>query len=307
MTDETREIEEFADGEPFCERPVEAVLRQLARAVRFRDEETAEHVERMSRSCALIAKQLGWDQRRCAALRAASALHDIGKVGVPDAVLRKAGRLNARERAIVERHAQIGFEILTGTGDDVFELGARIAVSHHERIDGKGYPHQLSGTDIPIEGRIAAVADVFDSLIHDRVYRPAFATDEALDMMRRGRGSQFDPQVFDAFEQVLGDVLETSHRYPDAVPCTVHPTSEGVRSTHPLRGLTPREREVVNLLALGLTGEEIAVRLFLSPETVRTHIKNAMKRLGAKTRAHLIMLAIDRREIEPPDEPHVLS
>ena len=281
----------------FCERPVEAVLRQLAKAVRFRDEETAEHVERMSRSCALIARKLGWDRPHCAVLRSASALHDIGKVGVPDAVLRKPGRLNARERAVVERHALIGHEILTGTGDDVFELGARIAVSHHERVDGTGYPHGLNAHEIPIEGRIAAVADVFDSLIHDRVFRPAFSLDQALDMMRRARGSQFDPDVLDAFDAVRERILETSRRYPDTVSAN---TTNGERAARPMAGFTDREREIVNLLALGLTGEDIAARLFLSPETIRTHIRNAKQRVGAKTRAHLIMLAIERKQIDPP-------
>ncbi|HEX7144900.1 MAG TPA: HD domain-containing phosphohydrolase [Gaiellaceae bacterium] len=300
MAGGTRETDACSDDEPLCERPVEAVLRRLARAVRFRDEETAEHVERMSGSCALIAKELGWDQSQCAALRAASALHDIGKVGVPDSVLRKRGRLNARERTLVERHAEIGYEILSGSGDDVLELGARVALSHHERIDGIGYPRRLSGTDIPIEGRIAAVADVFDSLIHDRVYRPAFAAEEALDMMRRGRGSQFDTEVFEAFERVLDEVLEISRRYPDGVTLNVSSAGEGVVGSRVVGKLTPREREVVSLLALGLTGEEIATRLFISPETVRTHIRNAMQRIGATTRAHLVMLAIARQEIEHP-------
>ena len=283
-----------------CERPVEAVLRQLAKAVRFRDEETAEHVERMSRSCALIARELGWNRDKCLSLRVASALHDIGKVGVPDSVLRKPGRLDASEREIVERHAQIGYEILAGSGDGVFELAASIALTHHERVDGKGYPRSLCGSDIPIEGRIAAVADVFDSLIHDRVYRRAFEVGEALEIMRDERGAQFDPIVFDAFERVSEDVLEITRRYPDTVGLKAAASCEGVRSARRVGSLTPREREVVSLLAIGLTGEEIAVRLFLSPETVRTHIRNAMQRIGARTRAHLVTLAAERRELDGP-------
>ena len=283
------------------ERPIETVLRQLARAVRFRDEETAEHAERMSRSCALIARELGWDQRQCHVLRVASALHDIGKVGVPDAVLRKPGRLNTRERALVERHPEIGYEILAGSGDDVFEFAAQIALTHHERIDGSGYPRRLSGSEIPVEGRIAAVADVFDSLIHDRVYRPAFEPSNALEMMGRGRGSQFDVAVFDAFQEVCGEVLEITRRYPDGVDLEVSATRVDVPAARIAAVLTTRESEVVNLLARGLTGRAIAGQLFLSPESIRTHIRNAMRRLGAKTRAHLVMLAVERHEIEPSD------
>lgn len=283
------------------ERPIETVLRQLARAVRFRDEETAEHAERMSRSCALIARGLGWDQRQCHVLRVASALHDIGKVGVPDAVLRKPGRLNTRERALVERHPEIGYEILAGSGDDVFEFAAQIALTHHERIDGSGYPRRLRGSEIPVEGRIAAVADVFDSLIHDRVYRPAFEPGNALEMMGRGRGSQFDAAVFDAFQDVCGHVLEITRRYPDGVDLEVSATRVDVPAARVAGVLTTRESEVVNLLARGLTGRAIAGQLFLSPESIRTHIRNAMRRLGAKTRAHLVMLAVERHEIEPAD------
>ena len=141
----------------------EDVLDCLIKAGRFRDEETSEHVERVSRTCGLIAQNLGWSAVDCGTLRAASAMHDIGKVGVPDAVLRKPGKLTTHERAMIERHAQIGYDILSGSSDSVLELAATIAISHHERIDGKGYPKGLAGDDIPLEGRITAVADVFDA------------------------------------------------------------------------------------------------------------------------------------------------
>lgn len=288
------------DGGPARNDLVDAVLRRLARAGRFRDEETAEHVERMSRSCALIARELGWKPDDCLQLRMASALHDLGKVGVPDAILRKPGSLRPSERALVERHPEIGYEILADAGDELFDLAASVALTHHERVDGAGYPRGLSGADIPLEGRIAAVADVFDALTHDRVYRPAFGPDVALEMMRQGRGSQFDEGVFDAFERVLPEVLEMSRRYPDAVQSgpEAQPELEDPSPARPLRALSPREREIVNLLAAGLTGEQIARQLFLSPDTVKTHIRNAMTRLGAKTRPHLVMLAAERKELE---------
>ena len=286
---------------------MDVVLRRLARAGRFRDEETAEHVERMSRSCALIARELGWEEDACLALRSASALHDLGKVGVPDAVLRKPGSLRPSERALVERHPEIGHEILADAGDELLDLAASIALTHHERVDGGGYPRGLSGEEIPLEGRIAAVADVFDALTHARVYRAAFEPEKALEMMRKGRGTQFDEGVFDAFERVLPAVLEMSELYPDpdelAVerdPDAEHEQIRGEQpgSPRPIRALSPREREIVTLLAAGETGEQIARQLFLSPDTVATHIRNAMTRLGAKTRPHLVMLAAERNELE---------
>lgn len=293
---------------------MDVVLRRLAQASRLRDEETAEHIERMSRSCALIAKELGWGPDECVELRMASALHDLGKVGVPDAVLRKPGSLRPSERTLVERHPEIGYEILADAGDELLDLAASVALTHHERVDGTGYPRGLSGDDIPIAGRIAAVADVFDALTHDRVYRPSFPPDEALEMMRKGRGSQFDEGVFDAFERVLPEVLEMSRHYPDAgqPEHELQPEAPGAErpgTPRPIRALSPREREIVTLLATGLTGEQIARELFLSPDTVKTHIRNAMTRLGAKTRPHLVMLAAERQELEsvrpstPPGQP----
>jgi two-component system, response regulator RpfG len=189
----------------------------LARAGRFRDEETAEHVERMSRTSALIARELRFDARERANLRIASAMHDIGKIGVPDAVLLKPAALNAEERAIIERHPEIGYQILAGSRDPTMRLAATIALTHHERVDGRGYPRRLCGDRIPLSGRIAAVADVFDALTHDRVYRPALSVDGACSLLRDGRGTQFDARVLDAFERVLPGVVELQRRYPNPV------------------------------------------------------------------------------------------
>jgi two-component system response regulator RpfG len=187
----------------------------LARAGRFRDEETAEHVERMSRSCALIARELQFSPRACTNLMIASAMHDIGKIGVPDAVLLKPGPLNSKERAMIERHPEIGHQILSGLRDPVMQLAATIALTHHERVDGRGYPCHLRGRRIPLPGRIAAVADVFDALTHDRVYRPALSIDDALSVMRAGRGTQFDPRVLDAFAAALSQILENERLFPN--------------------------------------------------------------------------------------------
>ena len=408
----------------------EGVLGRLARAGTFHDEETAEHVERVSRTCALVACELGWNPPDCSSLRVAAAMHDIGKVGVPDAILQKRERLAPHERRAVEAHTQIGYEILAGSGNPVLELAATVALTHHERYDGKGYPRGLKGDEIPEPGRIAAVADVFDALTNDRPYRPAFSVSESLEMLHVGRAAHFDPAVVTAFDAALPEIEAIRKLYPDAPdgetpdPIFVGPErptraliaiphgatarglelllrGEGIEvagsassvdvaeallarravdvvvldpaidrenadrlrrtakscgaavllytsaSAAPTSGiadadgavaaegtstefvnavrcvargetyadprlspsdadstsapsLTAREREVCTLLAMGLSGEEIAERLFLSSETVRTHIRNAMQRLGVKTRVHLISRAITSGEIQPP-------
>jgi putative two-component system response regulator len=406
----------------------ELLLRRLARTARFRDEETAAHMQRMSESCAAIAKRLGFSDADCERLRAAALLHDVGKVGVPDVVLQKPGKLNADERRMIECHTEYGHEILTGSGDDLVELAATIALSHHERPDGSGYPRGLSGEEIPLVGRIAAVADVFDALTNDRIYRAAYSIGDAVQTMSEGRGTQFDPEVFDAFLDALNDITEIGARLPDAPEdragegaSTAQPTRvlivedheavgrglelllrregmeiagtafnlAGARSLlerrrpdvvvldvdlggengleliedahdadarvllytgrgdpavlaaaerssalgvatkagppvelvaavravaageiyrdprltgapspmEPKHQLTPREQEVVKLLAQGLNGQEIAETLFLSPQTIRTHIRNAMDRVGARTRTHLIAVAVANDEI----------
>ena len=187
----------------------------LARAGRFKDEETGEHVERMSRTCALIGRRLGLTQRQASNLKRASAMHDIGKIGVPDAILLKPAALDPEERAMIELHPEIGHQILSGSRDSVMRLAATVALTHHERVDGGGYPRRLRRDDIPLAGRIAAVADVFDALTHDRVYRPALTIEDALAILREGRGTQFDPRVLDAFQVVLPKVLEIRRRYPN--------------------------------------------------------------------------------------------
>ena len=171
----------------------------------------------MSHSCALIGRAMRISAAACEDLRLASAMHDIGKIGIPDAVLLKPGALNGQERAMIERHPEIGHQILTGSNDRVMVMAATIALTHHERVDGDGYPQGMRGDQIPLAGRIAAVADVFDALTHDRVYRPALDIDEALTIVREGRGYHFDPLVLDAFEAVLSSVIELRIRFPDAV------------------------------------------------------------------------------------------
>jgi HD domain-containing protein len=177
----------------------EEIVHRLARVVEFRDSDTGGHVERMSRYSVLIARELGWSPERCRELRLAAALHDVGKVAVPDAILLKPGRLTAEERQIMQRHCRAGFDMLTGSDSTLLNLGAEIALTHHERYDGAGYPSGLSGEDIPLVGRIVAVADVFDALTSVRVYKAAIAIPDAVQIIAEGRATQFDPDVVDAF------------------------------------------------------------------------------------------------------------
>jgi diguanylate cyclase (GGDEF)-like protein len=178
-------------------------IRRLADAAEYRDAETGRHTERMARMCEQIARRLGLDEERCQLLRDASPLHDIGKIAIPDDILLKPDAFTRQEREVMQRHAEIGHRLLSGSASEVLDLAATIALTHHERWDGSGYPHGLAGEEIPLEGRIATVADVFDALTADRVYRSALSAEEALAMMREQRGKQFDPLVFDTLEAIL--------------------------------------------------------------------------------------------------------
>jgi putative two-component system response regulator len=188
-------------------RSQEETVRRLAYAAEYRDAETGRHVERMSRFCELIARGLGFDEDRCRMLRAASPMHDIGKIGIPDSILMNPDPLTPLQWRVMRRHSEIGYRILHGSDSELLELAARIALTHHERLDGTGYPAGLRGENIPLEGRIAAVADVFDAVTNDRIYQRALPLEEALAVIDRGNGSLFDRDVVDAFLHALDDVL----------------------------------------------------------------------------------------------------
>lgn len=170
-------------------------IHRWAQAAEYRDPGVAGHLTRMSRCCALLARKLGLHAE---SLELASVLHDVGKVAIPDHILLKPGPLTADERLTIETHAEIGYEMLRGSSSSTLELAATIARTHHEKYDGSGYPRGLSGLDIPLEGRIAAVADVFDALTSERVYRPAWTLDSTITHLIAQRGKHFDPIVLDA-------------------------------------------------------------------------------------------------------------
>jgi methanogenic corrinoid protein MtbC1 len=200
-------------------------VRRLSMAVEFRDEDTGAHIERIGRFSTLLAEQIGMDQEFCARLSHAAPLHDVGKVAIPDAILLKPGPLTAEERAIVETHAEEGHRLLSGSSSSILDLAASIALSHQEKWDGSGYPRGLVGEAIPIEGRIVAIADVFDALTSDRVYRGAYSVEEAVEMMLEQRGRHFDPALLDAFMEVLGrsgaDAREQLRSNPQALVADV--------------------------------------------------------------------------------------
>lgn len=195
----------------------EETINRLAIAAEFRDDETVRHTERMSRYCELIAHLAGQDDQHCELLRTASVMHDVGKIGIPDGILLKPGALTPEEAEIMRTHCEIGHKILSGSNWELLNLAAIIALTHHEHLDGTGYPHGLAGNDIPIEGRIAAIADVFDALISHRVYRKAFSIGEAVEMMKAGRGAHFDPELLDLFLGAMDRVLKIRETAVDEV------------------------------------------------------------------------------------------
>jgi putative two-component system response regulator len=193
----------------------EETIHRLSQAAEFRDNETARHLERMSRYCQLLALRTGVEPERAEDIRLASILHDLGKLGIPDAILLKPGRLTREEFELMKDHAAIGYRILAGSKAELLQLGAVIARSHHEKVDGSGYPAGLVGEAIPVEGRIAAVADVFDALTSKRVYKDAMPVEQAIQIMQEGRGSHFDAGLLDRFLAAMDDVQAIREAFPD--------------------------------------------------------------------------------------------
>jgi two-component system response regulator RpfG len=199
------------------EREKETLLR-LARAGEFRDSQTGNHIIRMARYSRLIASALGLGSGHVETIELAAPLHDIGKIGIPDQLLLKTGKLSREEMVAMRRHPLIGYEIIKDSPSSYLRMGALVALGHHEKFDGSGYPHGLVGDHIPLGARIVAVADVFDALTSVRPYKQAWPVEEAYAYIENQRGVHFDPQVVDAFMEVRREALEVQRQLGDSMP-----------------------------------------------------------------------------------------
>jgi putative two-component system response regulator len=180
---------------------------RLSVACEYKDQDTGGHIKRMSRYCAAIARRMGLDENTVSAILYAAPMHDLGKIGIPDKILAKPGKLDPVEQDIMKLHTVIGAKILSRSNEECIKLGAIIALSHHEKWDGSGYPNGLIGATIPISGRIAAIADVFDALTSKRPYKEPFSLEKSMVIIRRWSESYFDPHVVDAFVGIQDEIL----------------------------------------------------------------------------------------------------
>lgn len=180
------------------------VVERLAQAAEYRDDDTGAHAQRVGATAAGIARNLGISDSEAEVLELAATLHDLGKVGIPDSILLKEGRLTEAEFAMMREHAQIGAKICSGSSSPILQVAEVVASSHHEKWDGSGYPLGLKGEDIPLVGRIVAVADVYDALRSERPYKSAYTHEEAVRVIAEGAGSHFDPEVVEAFLSLMG-------------------------------------------------------------------------------------------------------
>jgi len=194
------------------------IAHRLAVAVEWRDAETGVHVDRIGRLCERLARAIGLDRHDAELLRHASALHDVGKVGIPDSILTKPGPLDAAQWATMKTHTTVGGSILAGSDSRLVQLAHTVALTHHERWDGSGYPAGLAGTAIPLAGRIVAICDVFDALLSPRPYKPAWLIDDVIAEIERGRGTHFDPQLVDAFLPVARELHRDWFSHHAAAP-----------------------------------------------------------------------------------------
>ncbi|MBF0120225.1 MAG: two-component system response regulator [Desulfobacterales bacterium] len=191
------------------------IVHRLVSAAEYKDPETGSHITRMSYYTMMLAKSYGLEKKDCENIFVASPMHDIGKIGIPDSILLKPGKLDRDEWEIMKTHTNIGAKILANSSSNLLQFGQQIAISHHEKWDGSGYPQGLKGEKISVFGRITALADVFDALTTKRPYKDPWPVDKAIDEIRIGRGKHFDPDIVDAFEKVLPEFIEIKQKFID--------------------------------------------------------------------------------------------
>lgn len=210
-------------------RTQEQVVARLVAASEWRDTDTGAHIRRIGLYSAILAEALGWSASRVEDMQFAATMHDIGKIGVPDSILLKTGTFTREEHDTMRQHTIIGARILSGSQIPLLDLAAEIALSHHEKWDGTGYPNRLAGEAIPESGRIVAIADVFDALLSMRPYKAAFSEQQSLEIMRRDRGKHFDPRIFDCFFENLDTIRKIRRQISESHPAyEIGPPTRGV-------------------------------------------------------------------------------
>jgi putative two-component system response regulator len=202
------------------------LVRRLGRASEYRDNETGQHILRMSHAAVLLARRIGWQPHACDLLLNAAPLHDVGKIGIPDGILLKPGPLTHDERDVMRQHARIGADLLGGGDDPLLDMARDIALNHHEKWDGSGYPNGLSGFQIPEAARIVAIADVFDALTSRRPYKKPWTAAEALSFMNEQSGKHFDPTFMAHFTKIVADVVAIRKRFAEPEPEAVLETMD---------------------------------------------------------------------------------
>lgn len=250
----------------------EETVYKLSRAAEFRDDEGGEHVQRVSHYCEQIALRMGFTRQAAAEIKVASQLHDVGKVGIPDSILLKPGRYTEYEREVMKQHTVIGAKILRGSSSPIIRLAEEVALTHHEKWNGTGYPRGLAGDKIPLSGRIVAVADVFDALTTERRYKTAWTVERALELVAKEAGSHFDPQVARVFLELRDKVTEIRDRFqppPQVEPEEETPADIVLQTRAEGRDWVEPLRKAVELLARGE----------MLPEKVRGEALHSSRRL----------------------------
>ncbi|MBP7282464.1 MAG: two-component system response regulator [Leptospiraceae bacterium] len=212
-TEVTRRTEELEQAHEKVKAASLETIYRLSIASEYKDEDTGAHIKRMSNYSAIIARQMGLGEAMVENILYAAPMHDLGKIGIPDRVLLKPGKLDSEEWEIMKEHAIIGARILEGSEAEFIKLGEVIAMCHHEKWDGSGYPYNLKGEEIPLAARIVALADVFDALTSKRAYKEPFTLEKSLEIITEGKGTHFDPDVVNAFLSSLDEILIIKKKY----------------------------------------------------------------------------------------------